>query len=568
MSNILNHNRNLFDFIIDREDYWDFRLSEEVGYGADNNSSNDCLSAYVDFNDPDCVFYDDAFSKQDYVWGNSINDGVDLNYIGVTGVDNGFIKYQKDRITNRDFLKIFLHSSYNTETDDKRFHLRKVDGNNQIYDYSNDITYIDGMDVSRLNGGFYQGFFKIPEKNYQVLPYQIEDGWCFEVTLKKSELVNEKTTINDSHPNNKGYFLYIGTRAENKWWEKYNTDHTFDISPASYDSDGSISDEYATNDTDVNSNYLMEDEDGRIYLDEVYDVDCKDTTHYVDDGYLDEEDEKISGDEELFTEDGISFNQPNVFKYETDNKFLLFNRTSEGFNTHNWEEGTKAIIYDIKRPDLGNYFTLFNRTPSGYNTKNIDGIIEDNNKSYNVLKDLYRNALGFQIKDDGSIGFRYLVKDCDSEEEKYKIEELFSNPNVIKEDEWTKVSIRIVPTVVRNFDNPLCDNLSMSSSDEMIIYIYVDGKLRLKSENLPILNLKTLDDLSDKQQGVPFNISLGGGTQGLCDVIRINYRELPKYMLPLEKEFCGSFIGYIKEFKIYTCPINFFEIQRNYEMNH
>ena len=98
----------------------------------------------------------------------------------------------------------------------------------------------------------------------------------------------------------------------------------------------------------------------------------------------------------------------------------------------------------------------------------------------------------------------------------------------------------------------------------MIIYIYVNGKLKLKSEELPILNLKHLDDLSDKQQGVPFSISLGGGTQGLCDVININYREVPKNILPLEREFCGSFVGYIQNFRFYSCPLKFTEIKENY----
>ena len=99
----------------------------------------------------------------------------------------------------------------------------------------------------------------------------------------------------------------------------------------------------------------------------------------------------------------------------------------------------------------------------------------------------------------------------------------------------------------------------------MTIYIYVNGLLKLKSDSLPILNLKALNDLSDKQQGVPFSLSLGGGTQGLCDVINLKYRETPKYILPLENEFCGSFIGYIQKFRFYSCPLNFIEIQENYK---
>lgn len=553
MSNILNHNRKLIDFVLTNEDYWDFHLSSEIGYGgAKEGLSTECLSAYIDFNDPECVFWDDAMSKGDYVWDNALNDGVVLDYIGVTGLDNGFITYQKDRITNKEFLDIFLHSTYETKSDDKRLHLKKVNGNNQIYDYSNDIVHIDNMDVNKLNGGFYQGFFKIFDKNYQILPYKIVNGWNFEVRLKKSELTNDKFTINDAHPDNKGMFLYIGTRAENKWWEMYSVKQEFDKSLISYTTGEYVDDYYTTESDDINSSYLQKDETHSK---------CE---QYVEDGYI-ADDERITDNEELTTAEGFNFNQPNITQYDSDNKFLLFNRTDDGFNVKNWEEGTTVTFYDIKHPDIGNYFQLFHRGKDGYTIKNIEELIEEKNKEYNVLNDLYRNALGFQIKDNGSIGFKYLIKDCESETENYKIEELFSKEGIIKNNEWYTINIKILPTIPKNIINPLCDGLSTSTTEKMIICIYVNGKLKLKSGSLPMLNLKELNDLSDKQQTVPFAISLGGGTQGLCDVVNLNYRELPKYELPLEKNFCGSFVGYIRHFRFYSCPLNLTEIRGNYE---
>lgn len=587
MSNILNHNRIIIDFILSEEDYWDFHLSQEMGYGGVvGGLTTECLSAYIDFNDPNCVLWDDAFSKSEYVWKDAINENVLLDYIGVTGVDNGFITYQKDRITNKEFLNIFLNSEYNTSDDGVRLNLRKVNGNNQIYDYRNELVQIDNKDVARLNGGFYQGFFKIYDKKYQILPYVLENGWSLEVKLMKSDLENEKLTINDTHSENKGIFLYIGTRAENKWWEKYITDVEIDKTNLNYVSEDYIEDGYTSDDGDINSSYVVDEdtsysesacendwkhckksdckfiEDGYV-TDEYFNSDAKNRNKYFEDAYLEDE-EVINGNETILTKDGIDFNQPNVIKYETDNKFLLFNRTSEGFTTKTWEEGTKATIYDIKKPQLENYHTLFNRTPYGYTIKTINDLINVENKKYDILNDLYRNALCFQIKDNGSIGFKYLVKDCETENG-YKVIELFSNENVIKNDEWYTVSVKIIPTRPKNIETPICDNITTSSSEEMVIYIYVNGKLKLKSENLPILNLRALNDLSEKQQGVPFSLSLGGGTQGLCDVINLNYRELPKYILPLEKEFCGSFIGYIQLFRFYTCPLNFTEIKENYK---
>ena len=69
--------------------------------------------------------------------------------------------------------------------------------------------------------------------------------------------------------------------------------------------------------------------------------------------------------------------------------------------------------------------------------------------------------------------------------------------------------------------------------------------------------------MDSKQEGVPFNISLGGGTQGLCDVVYYDFGHTPTDILPLEKNFAGSFIGYIKSFKFYDCLLTFSEIQQN-----
>ena len=78
------------------------------------------------------------------------------------------------------------------------------------------------------------------------------------------------------------------------------------------------------------------------------------------------------------------------------------------------------------------------------------------------------------------------------------------------------------------------------------------------SRKLPLLNIRDLKDSYKKQEGVPYTISLGGGTQGLCDVVYPNYMCVPHFKLPLEKEFGGSFIGYIKSMKIYN-NINYFQ---------
>ena len=653
MGNIFNHNRLPFNFRLDRSEYWDFFLSQP-SYGSDGTGdglADGCLISYIDTTDPDCVWFDSLYSKADYFWDKAVNNGLSLKNIGYTGVDNGLINYLKDRISNEEFLKLFNDSEFKIEKNDLRLLLNKVYGNNQIFSYSNDIVEEDGMLVSRLNGGFYQGFFRAND-DYKVLPKNIGDGITFEVVLKKHDFDSDgKYRLNDRYNKNKGIFLYLGTRAENKWRKEYTTefepgkidngfmDNEYVDSEYSdsdslnsgyikpfkdlyaveeYFSDGYLTDEctdccckdnnnvkpttssvpssmpkftYPEALNVYEDNAVWFDQNGHLWIenemfttrrnygkhctnskkrkcncneyfsneyitDDYYSDSC-DCTMYVNEEYLKQE-VQIDTDEELFTKDGYSIRQTNIKEYKSDNKFLMFDRTCDGFTTDNWVEGTEVIIKDILTPKMKNYFLLFDRTCNGYTTETINKLKSEESKKYDILNDLYRNAIAFQITDDGKIGYKYLLKDCENDNA-YTIESEWSCENVIQDDTWNTVTIKIIP-ITKKYDE--CSD-STSSSDKMKIIIYVNGKLKFISKELPILNLKNLNDVYGKQEGVPFNISLGGGTQGLCDVIYLNYRELPKYILPLEKEFAGTFIGYIKALRIYNCGITFSEIVQN-----
>ena len=74
-----------------------------------------------------------------------------------------------------------------------------------------------------LYGGFYQGFYKLFGYDYDILPDRMNKGWSVEMILKP-RLINEygpgpgETTLNQIYPNNKNTFFYFGTRAENKFY--------------------------------------------------------------------------------------------------------------------------------------------------------------------------------------------------------------------------------------------------------------------------------------------------------------------------------------------------------------
>ena len=46
---------------------------------------------------------------------------------------------------------------------------------------------------------------------------------------------------------------------------------------------------------------------------------------------------------------------------------------------------------------------------------------------------------------------------------------------------------------------------------------YVDGRLKFVVDDFKEFVSKRLNEYKDKQLGVPFNISLGGGSQGLLE---------------------------------------------------
>lgn len=533
MGNILNHNRPVFEIMLSKNEYWDHHLYDnQKGDGLYDTDvlDTECLSAFIDTTYPDCIEDVNLISLPDYTWEDAVNNGIELNNIGLTGVDNGLITFDKTGITEEEFMELYSNSKMVIPADDLRLHTTKVDGNNKIYSYPNEYVTEDGMNVAKLQGGFFQGFFKTGNGcNYQVLPSEIEHGWTMEFTLKPGKfqsnysvkrekyseidynsdgwdgtlkdneysdgyLVDNYTDdnpapiLNDIYPENEGIFFYIGTRAENKWWKYY--------------------------------------------------VDSTDTT-------------------ELTTDNEISLNSQ-VTEISTDNKFITYNRTKGGLKAWMGHDVDDSVTIRMNKPfNTENYFIIMNRAKGGYTARTIKQLKEESGADYDILADLYRNAFAFQIREDGSVGYKFMVKNCETETG-YEIKNEWSNPGTVTMDEWVTITVRILPV-----GNVWAENYDIKA-DNMRLLFYVNGKLVLYSKELPMLALRMLNDQYVKQESVPYNISLGGGTQGLCDVIYEDFNNIPEYVLFLEKEFGGSFMGYFKSFKFYTCDKHYDVINHNY----
>ena len=122
---------------------------------------------------------------------------------------------------------------------------------------------------------------------------------------------------------------------------------------------------------------------------------------------------------------------------------------------------------------------------------------------------------------------------------------------------------------------------------------YVNGKLFMVVLDFEEIIPHILDVPKEKQIGVPYNISLGGGTQGLKDnltfsggcpetIDEIVYQQDPECLttedlthtiysgltthIKLEEIFGGNFIGDISAFRMYTEPLNASQIRHNFRI--
>lgn len=657
MANLKDNNYHNLKIRVNKDEYWDFFINKDSfgRFNSDHNSMYDkCLISYIDASLPECVSGDTwLFGANKYQWESAYTINNTLYNIGYTGVDNGLIRFRKDRVSNKEFFDIYTKSKYEIEGGDNRLKLHAVSGSTLLYDYP---LHVENGYV-KFNGGFYQGFFKTECDKYYILPSSMDtfDTWEFEFVLNKCELEKESDkTLNDKYPNNKGIFFYMGTRAENKWIYLYDKDDKegrescFTLSYDEYIEDSKINkkdyiignfydvdpefvedppldiDDY-TNFNYYNESYyttseeeLMSDEivcNGHSIMDDYLDYEI--TPKVIDENlphitmdkwccnieeiktkhkqvsffnacgcikqaYIkvpDEEDDKLVGcdlfgegdyiddfdglgydtdyfenelnitDFEYETDNGFKFSSANDYYFYTDNKFLLFDRTPKGYTVRDWVEGTQMMYFGKKNKFKGNLFILMNRTSTGYTVRDIDELRDKANSEYTDLyNDIYNNAFALRITDDGEIGYRYLILDCESENEnKYSVIEGYSFPNVISDCEWHTVHVKIKEII-----------------GTIKLYFYVDGKLVYVTKSLPKFNFHALNEMYEKQESVPFNISLGGGTQGLAETVLPNYMLEPTRVYPLEENFAGTFIGYMKSFKFYNCGMEYMNILNNY----
>jgi hypothetical protein len=243
---------------------------------------------------------------------------------------------------------------------------------------------------------------------------------------------------------------------------------------------------------------------------------------------------------------------------------------------------TKEVITDFQNPFLiyGRGVGSNNGCTCSYCSGSGDGLGNQTVCSYSGKTspqteidykiDIIDNAIGFRIKDDGSIGYRMLTVTgtcytASTGQRLYTsgvtVHEGYSQSGMVASDSWSYIAIRYMTDYKSD-----CD-LKITKRRTGKLMFYVNAKLKYVVNDFPEFIAKRLDEYKAKQVGVPFNFSLGGGSQGLIDSQTFDGLDQADRGLPIEENFAGSFIGGISQFKFNICDLTFNEIAYNYENN-
>ena len=98
------------------------------------------------------------------------------------------------------------------------------------------------------------------------------------------------------------------------------------------------------------------------------------------------------------------------------------------------------------------------------------------------------------------------------------VTEEYSLSGMVKDNQWTHIGVRF-----RAYEEYEGCELDIIPRRLGSLDIFVDGYLKWTVDNFDDEFLfRELDEYREKQEGVPFNYSLGGGTQGLIESNTVN----------------------------------------------
>jgi hypothetical protein len=172
--------------------------------------------------------------------------------------------------------------------------------------------------------------------------------------------------------------------------------------------------------------------------------------------------------------------------------------------------------------------------------------------------ELSENALGFRVTPDGRLGYRKMTVTGACFNDTFRItgttmEESYSEPILSTTGSgWSHIAVTYTGGSVKN------------TLPAGTIRFWLNGRVIHRIDEFVGLQLRALDEKSDKQLGVPFNISWGGGTQGLLESQTFGGPDPEDRNLLLETNFAGTFNGELSQLRFYEKPLNVLEVRHNF----
>ena len=508
---------------LDYSQYWDFQVGEDdyilrrlkhptepiIWFDSDSGSTINCGDKGVEI---------DSLIR----WTNAPASAFTINDIGLTEIDTQYV----------DQMSGISVSFFGAET----LVLKMVDGNllfdnaNGLYPIKYDIVSMDDYSGQyyKGDGGFFQGFWKLYDYPFELMPTRMTKGWTMEFLLKvgccdcNTCQSSYEQTLNEIYPGNRDIFFLIGTRAENKYWNYFSGE-----SGVTTSSGVPLNPESGATEPPVNS---------FMYWNEILPISSNDPN-----------DNKPSPPyDNNFTEPVTCGNKEPYQMSPAPNKDPNFDIINN----------VLAFRLDCQTNKIGYRKVAF----SGVCTYDFSG---------NTTGGTHMEALAV-IEEKMSDDPIEITGTCSGQTwahvvVKFVREYTLEGCDLVNRGGINDINYDDVTTYLKllNYENE-------ANWRKGKLIFYVNGKKHFVVDDFEEIIPRQLDTDKEKQQGVPFNISWGGGTQGLMESITFSgwtggiEQDSQDYQMLMEKNFAGTWCGGYAVLKIYDKPLENFEIINNF----
>jgi hypothetical protein len=605
--NIKNYYFNRFDAKLSEIGNYDITLSSnydgydsEVVYSTKLIGENDGnrLPVNIDFNSAlsnqkDVLLWNTFYSGNTVISKNYYNpNNEDLSCktattlcdIGLTATDNGLYGSMTGQ-TLTFTMGINDFEKFNPHYYDRRFKIHPVTGftsspNHRFSGNTKQTVYNiiskTGSTVGYYNelyGGFYQGFYKLSGYDYEVLPERFNKGWTTEFLLKPRKtdeytISSNQTYLNDVYPDNAGTFFFMGTRAENKYYHPASGSTVTDTGYTRVTSGlTNCIKTCSCADTGVTNSECI-----TVYpqtaTTQVHRTGGCGTTTQKEPVPLDSPDLDLFSNALSFRLSGDPENPKICVKYIKFTGDCITTGTCENTGV-TYSSGYTIVetcsskgIYDDCNYEL---------CPSGTSEQWV--MISAVFSRYENIED------SCDLLNKGGLG--------DVRELLYPSEINGASYNIIMPPQTHEGSTKEVLQNIIKINRKWFDQYLSRLGN---LYIYVNGYRFMTINDFEEIIPHELNTEKEKQLGVPFNISLGGGTQGLreslvfsgCSGLTGPYIQDPELMpnqtlsgtslsglttdIIMEPNFGGTFMGGISQFRMYVEPLSPPQIQHNFRI--